>query len=128
MVIRETFDTAFFRIDSILLLGSECLEASSHRLSFPVPAAETVYYHMFAVIGVGIIFLCLAGQRSKAMAMAEIAFYWPTYFPQSVLPFGQLPVRSSSARTTPYTSLATRLLFLNNNLPFNQQRVSGRTG
>jgi hypothetical protein len=66
----DIYDRALLKIDSVLLLGGS-VSAISHSAAALFPAAEVLYYYMFAIIGVGIIFLCLAGEPATALRMSN---------------------------------------------------------
>jgi hypothetical protein len=66
----NTYDATLSRMDSILLLGGS-VSGFSHSATTLIPIAEAIYYHMFAVIGIGIIFLCLSDSAVNALKMSN---------------------------------------------------------
>jgi hypothetical protein len=71
------FDAALSRLDSLLMFGGTVVRLSSACASLYTPA-EIIYYSMGGVMGAGILFLCLAGDRRAAFQMSGailVAYY-----------------------------------------------------
>jgi PAP2 superfamily len=98
------FDSLFARLDSCLLLGHSVPELSRTFASLYGPA-EATYYILGGVMGAGLLFLCLAGERRQAFQMSGailLAYYMALFvfffFPaQGPFISGGLPSRLFTA-------------------------------
>lgn len=99
------FDGLFARLDSCLLFGHSVPQLS-RALGFLYGPAEITYYILGGVMGAGLLFLCLAGERRQAFQMSGailLAYYMALivffFLPaQGPFIFGGLPSRLFTAQ------------------------------